>query len=63
MPEAAAVIDASPLILLSRIGCLDLLLTLGRRLVVPLPVLAEIRAKGPRDSSEAGDPSTSGGAV
>jgi predicted nucleic acid-binding protein len=49
MPEAAAVIDASPLILLSRIGRLDLLLTLKRRLVVPVPVLEEIHAKGDRD--------------
>jgi predicted nucleic acid-binding protein len=49
MPEGAAVIDASPLILLSRIVRLDLLLTLGRRLVVPIPVLEEIRAKGEQD--------------
>ena len=51
MPEAAAVIDASPLILLSRISRLDLLLTLRRRLVVPVPVLEEIRAKGDQDPS------------
>src|SRR5579863_8055162 len=49
MPEAAAVIDASPLILLSRISRLDLLLTLERRLVVPVSVLEEIRAKGDED--------------
>jgi predicted nucleic acid-binding protein len=49
MPEASAVIDASPLILLSRISRLDLLLTLRRRLVVPVPVLEEIRAKGDQD--------------
>jgi predicted nucleic acid-binding protein len=49
MPEGAAVIDASPLILLSRIVRLDLLLTLGRRLVVPVPVLEEIHAKGEQD--------------
>jgi predicted nucleic acid-binding protein len=51
MPEAAAVLDASPLILLSRIRRLDLLLTLRRRLVVPVPVLEEIRAKGNQDPS------------
>lgn len=50
MPEtAAAVIDASPLILLSRISRLDLLLTLRRRLVVPVSVLEEVRAKGDQD--------------
>jgi predicted nucleic acid-binding protein len=49
MPETAAVIDTSPLILLSRISRLDLLLTLRRRLVVPVPVLEEIRAKGDKD--------------
>lgn len=49
MPEAAAVIDASPLILLSRFGRLDILLTLSRRLVVPIPVVEEIRAKGNED--------------
>jgi len=49
MPEAAAVLDTSPLILLSRIVRLDLLLTIGRRLVVPIPVLEEIRAKGEQD--------------
>jgi hypothetical protein len=51
MPEAAAVLDASPLILLSRISRLDLLLTLRRRLVVPVPVLEEVRAKGNQDPS------------
>ena len=49
MPEPAAVIDTSPLILLARISRLDLLLTLRRRLVVPVPVLEEIRAKGDQD--------------
>ena len=49
MPDSAAVIDASPLILLSRIGRLDLLLNLERRLVVPVPVLLEVRAKGDQD--------------
>jgi predicted nucleic acid-binding protein len=49
MPEAAAAIDASPLILLSRVGRLDLLLTLERRLIVPRPVLDEIYAKGNAD--------------
>jgi len=46
VPDTAAVIDTSPLILLSRISRLDLFLTLRRRLVVPIPVLEEIRAKG-----------------
>lgn len=46
MPDSAAVIEASPPILLSRIGRLDLLLTLERLLVVPAPVLQEMRAKG-----------------
>ena len=50
MPEAEAVLDASPLILLSRSGYLDLLLSLGRTLVVPFPVFEEIRAKGSADS-------------
>jgi len=49
MPDPAAVIDTSPLILLARISRLDLLLTLRRRLVVPVPVLEEIRAKGGQD--------------
>src|ERR1700719_773987 len=49
MPEAAAAIDASSLILLSRISRLDLLLTLRRRLVVPVLVLEEVRAKGDQD--------------
>ena len=49
MPESAAVIDASPLILLSRISRLDLLLTLERRLIVPTSVLQEVRAKGDQD--------------
>ena len=39
MPEPPAVIDTSPLILLARISRLDLLLTLRRRLVVPVPYL------------------------
>src|ERR1700730_10242179 len=49
MPDTAAVIDASPLILLSRIDRLDLLLTLERRLIVPASVLQEVRAKGDKD--------------
>ncbi len=49
MPEAEAVLDASPLILLSRIGHLDLLLALGRPLVVPLPVFEELGEKGSQD--------------
>jgi nucleoid-associated protein YgaU len=49
VPDTAAVIDTSPLILLSRISRLDLFLTLRRRLVVPVPVLEEIRAKGDQD--------------
>jgi predicted nucleic acid-binding protein len=51
MAEAAAVVDASPLILLSRTSRLDLLLALRTRIVVPAPVLKEIRAKGARDST------------
>lgn len=39
-PDAAA-INASPLILLSRIARLDLLLVLERRLVVPTPALLD----------------------
>ena len=39
MPEAEAVIDASPLILLARTSHLDLLLALQRPLAVPFPVL------------------------
>jgi predicted nucleic acid-binding protein len=51
MPEAEAVLDASPLILLSRSSHLDLLLSLQRPLVVPFPVFEEIRAKGSADSA------------
>jgi predicted nucleic acid-binding protein len=45
----AAAIDASPLILLSRAGLLDLLRGLRARLVIPGPVLEEIGRKGPED--------------
>jgi predicted nucleic acid-binding protein len=51
MPEAEAVLDASPLILLSRSGHLDLLLSLKRPLVMPVPVFEEIHAKGSQDST------------
>src|SRR6476469_9740541 len=49
VPEAEAVVDASPLILLSRIGQLELLLVLERPLAVPLPVFEEIQEKGSQD--------------
>ena len=45
----APVINTSPLIHLSRAGYLSLLQVMGARLVVPLPVAEEIRAKGEAD--------------
>lgn len=48
MPEAP-VTNASPLILLSRAGQLQLLGSLWPMVVVPQPVLDEVRAKGEQD--------------
>lgn len=45
----APVVDASPLIHLSRAGFLPLLQVIGPRLIVPLPVADEVRAKGEED--------------
>ena len=50
MTEAPAV-DASPLILLVRAAHLHLLKALAPQLVVPEPVLEEIRAKGVEDAT------------
>lgn len=48
MPDAI-VLDASPLILLSRAERLDLLVPLAPEIVVPEPVLREVMAKGKDD--------------
>lgn len=48
VPDAIA-LDASPLILLSRAGKLDLLVPLAPEIVVPEPVVREIMAKGSDD--------------
>ena len=50
-PDAgrSAVINASPLIFLSRGGYLDLLRQFAERILVPAPVAEEIRMKGPDD--------------
>lgn len=45
----SAVINASPLIFLSRGGHLELLKHFAERIIVPTPVAIEIRAKGPDD--------------
>ena len=45
----AAVINASPLIFLSRAGQLELLQVLSCQLVVPKPVVEEIACRGPSD--------------
>ena len=45
------VIDASPLILLSRIERLDLLISLSTDLVVPLAVVEELDAGSHRDGA------------
>ncbi|HSS48378.1 MAG TPA: DUF3368 domain-containing protein, partial [Thermoanaerobaculia bacterium] len=50
MTEAPAV-DASSLIFLARTASLHLLKSLAPKLVVPIPVLEEIRAKGIEDAS------------
>lgn len=47
----AAILDASPIILLARAGYLDFLQILKRPLVVPRPVVEEIREKGARDAA------------
>ena len=47
----SAVINASPLIFLSRGGHLELLRHFAARIIVPDPVANEIRAKGPNDVS------------
>jgi predicted nucleic acid-binding protein len=47
--DEAAVLDASPLILLARAGLLDLVRGLRLRVVVPAAVLEEIQRKGPDD--------------
>lgn len=47
--DEPAILDASPIILLARAGCLDLLRVLNRRLVIPQPVVEEILQKGPDD--------------
>ena len=44
-----AVMNASPLIFLSRSGQLDLLRHFADRILVPEPVIQEIQAKGPDD--------------
>ncbi len=45
----APVANASPLILLSKGGCLDLLCAAGDRIVTPAAVIAEIERRGPSD--------------
>ena len=45
----AAVVDASPLIHLARTDRLHLLRTVAPTLIVPQPVLEEVRAKGAKD--------------
>jgi predicted nucleic acid-binding protein len=47
--DNVAVINASPLIFLSRGGHLDLLHRFARKILVPEPVAREIRAKGVHD--------------
>ena len=49
MPVDILVVNASPLILLSKIDQLSLLKAVGARWQVPEAVLREIRAKGPQD--------------
>lgn len=51
LSERTAVLDASPLILLSRAGFLDLLDVLERKIVVPLAVRDEVAVKGLEDIS------------
>ena len=46
-----AVVDASPLILLSRVVRLGFLRVAASRIVVPEPVLTELRAKGEDDAT------------
>lgn len=48
MPDPA-VINASPLILFAKAGCLELLRVLGRELLVPAAVIEELERKGPGD--------------
>ena len=49
MPEAIAVINASPLIFLAHAGQLDLLHLLMRRILIPQPVMDEISRRGAQD--------------
>lgn len=46
---ALPVIDSSPVILLARVGRIDLLSLLSETILVPRAVADEIRAKGPED--------------
>jgi predicted nucleic acid-binding protein len=47
--DASPVVNASPLILLSRAGLLDFLQLVGDPVIVPKPVADEIRARGDAD--------------
>jgi len=47
--DEIAVIDASPLIFLTRAGKLSLLREFANQILVPLPVAQEIAARGPKD--------------
>lgn len=47
--DEPAILDASPIILLSRAGFLDFLRVLNRPLIVPGPVAEEVLQKGPDD--------------
>jgi hypothetical protein len=49
--DKALVVDASPLILFTRIDRLDLLVSLAKRLVLPEAVIREIEAGSDRDGT------------